>query len=75
MPMLNFLSASLVPMFSAKHDPASNSLLLWLMLWLLLVSSTAVRKRVMAVLMLSIFQFNAKIVNFIKNYSIFVQNL
>ena len=49
MPMLNFLSASFVPMLPAKHDPASNKLLLWFILYLLVGSSIAVLKRVIVV--------------------------
>ena len=49
MPMLNFLSASLVPMLPAKHEPASNKLLLWLILYLFVGSSIAVLKRVIVI--------------------------
>ena len=47
--ILNLFSASLVPMLLAKHDPASNKLLLWLSLYLLMGSSIAVLKRVIVV--------------------------
>ena len=73
-PMLNFLSANMVPIFPAKHEPASSRLFLWLMQCSFFGSSTAVLKRVIvSYRAIHFLQIIAKIMNFIKNYCIFVR--
>lgn len=59
-PMLNFLSASILPMLSAKHEPASSRLFLWLILYLPVGSSVSVLKRIIVLMSVDFRNYNHK---------------